>query len=185
VLHRILVPVAMVLGALIALLIIARGFGLIRTYRIVSSSMEPTLRCAGGTGCTGEHDDRIVTFRYLGFSPKRGDVVVVETPPLADVLCGAGGKFVKRVVGLPGETWEERRGAVYIDGRRLGESYVPPSERDGRTIAAARIPSGNYLVLGDNRSASCDSRAWGTVRKKALLGKVVAMYWPPRRIGVR
>jgi signal peptidase I len=185
VLHRVLVPVAVVLGALIALLLLARSFGLLRTFRIISSSMEPTLRCAGGVGCTAAHDDRIITLRYLGISPKRGDVVVVEAPPLAALRCGSSGRFIKRVVGLPGETWAERSGYVYIDGRRLGESYVPASERDARTIAPARIPSGNFLLLGDNRSSSCDSRAWGTVRKKALLGKVVATYWPPGRIGIR
>ena len=96
--------------------------------------------------------------------------------------CGAGGTFVKRLIGLPGETWEERGGYVYINGKRLDEPYVLPRRRDARTIAPIKIPSGQYFMMGDNRSASCDSRAWGTVPRDDLIGKVFATYWPPGRI---
>jgi signal peptidase I len=92
---------------------------------------------------------------------------------------------VKRLIGLPGDTWSERNGFVYIDGKKLNEPYVQPSRRDSRTIAPIKIPQGQYFMMGDNRSSSCDSRAWGTVPKKDLIGKVFATYWPPSRITIR
>jgi signal peptidase I len=92
---------------------------------------------------------------------------------------------VKRLIGLPGETWEERNGYVYIDGKKLDEPYVKPSRRDPRTIAPIKIAKDHYFMMGDNRSQSCDSRAWGTVPKKNLIGKVFATYWPPNRITIR
>src|SRR2546430_2545157 len=93
----------------------------VNPYRIPSSSMEPTLHCARpGDGCTARFSDRVLACRfcYRLWSPKRGDIVVFKTPLLADKRCGAGGTFVKRLIGLPGETWEERGGDVYIDGKR-------------------------------------------------------------------
>ena len=63
-------------------------------------------------------------FCYRFWSPKRGDIIVFHTPPLASVRCGAGGTFVKRLIGLPGDTWEERDGYVYINGKRLNEPYI-------------------------------------------------------------
>ena len=86
---------------------------------------------------------------------------------------------------LPGDLWEERSGYVYINGNRLSEPYIQPSRRDDRTIAPMRIPPHHYFFMGDNRSSSCDSRAWGTVPRKNLIGKVFATYWPPSRITIR
>jgi signal peptidase I len=160
----------------------------VNPYRIPSSSMEPTLHCAKpGSGCEAHYSDRVLACRfcYHFWSPKRGDIVVFKTPKLADIRCGAGGTFVKRLIGLPGETWEERNGYVYIDGKKLDEPYVKPSRRDPRTIAPIRIAKDHYFMMGDNRSQSCDSRAWGTVPKKNLIGKVFATYWPPNRITIR
>jgi signal peptidase I len=112
-------------------------------------------------------------------------VIVFKTPPAAAARCGAGGTFVKRLIGLPGDEWEERNGYVYINGRRLDESYVKPTRRDSRTIATMKIPPNHYFMMGDNRNSSCDSREWGTVPKENLIGKVFAVYWPPARISVR
>ena len=96
-----------------------------------------------------------------------------------------GGTFVKRLIGLPGDLWEERAGYVYINGKRLNEPYILPARRDTRTITPIKIASGHYFMMGDNRSSSCDSRAWGTVPRKNLIGKVFATYWPPSRITIR
>jgi len=90
------------------------------TYTEASSSMEPTLHCAGGQGCEAAVSDRIVVqepARHL----KRGEVVVFKTPPAAQARCGAGGTFVERLIGLPGDTWSERNGYVYIDAKKLNE----------------------------------------------------------------
>ena len=160
----------------------------VNPYRIPSSSMEPTLHCARpGSGCETRFSDRVLAcrfcFRFGG--PNRFDVVVFETPPLALPRCGAGGTFVKRLIGLPGDTWEERNGFIYINGKRLDDSrYVRPERRDSRTIDPKKIPAGQYFMMGDNRSSSCDSREWGTVPKANLIGKVFATYWPPDRLAV-
>ena len=109
-----------ILGA-IAIVLAIKAW-VVNPYRIPSSSMEPTLHCARpDTGCEARFSDRVLACRfcYRLWSPKRGDIVVFHTPPLADVRCGAGGTFVKRLIGLPGETWEERAGYVYINGKKL------------------------------------------------------------------
>jgi signal peptidase I len=175
-----------ILGA-IAIVLAIKAW-VVNPYRIPSSSMEPTLHCAKpDTGCEARFSDRVLACRfcYRIWSPKRGDIIVFHTPPLADVRCGAGGTFVKRLIGLPGETWEERAGYVYINGKKLDEPYVKPDRRDARTISPIKIKPGNYFMMGDNRSSSCDSRAWGTVPRKNLIGKVFATYWPPSRVTIR
>ena len=87
----------------------------------------------------------------------------------------AGGKFIKRVIALPGETWEEREGSVYVNGRRLTEPYVKAASRDSRTIPRQGLPLGHYFLMGDNRIQSCDSREWGAVGRHDLVGVGVAV----------
>jgi signal peptidase I len=160
---------------------------IVNPYRIPSSSMEPTLHCARpDPGCESSFSDRVLACRfcYRISSPQRGDIIVFKTPPLAQVRCGAGGTFVKRLIGLPGETWSEKNGYVYINGKRLKEPYIQADRRDNRTIRPIKIPAGHYFMMGDNRNSSCDSREWGTVPRANLIGKVFAIYWPPSRISV-
>jgi len=160
----------------------------VNPYRIPSSSMEPTLHCARpDAGCEASYSDRVLACRfcYRFWNPKRGDIIVFKTPPLAALRCGEGGTFVKRLIGLPGDRWEERQGYVYIDGKKLHEPYIQASRRDDRTIAPMVIPKDHYFMMGDNRASSCDSRSWGTVPRKNLIGEVFATYWPPNRISVR
>jgi len=119
-------------------------------------------------------------------SPHRGDIVVFNTPPKAKVVCGSGGVFVKRLIGLPGETLEEKNGYVYINGKLLKEPYIKPTFRDyGVNFGPVHIGKGQYFMMGDNRAGSCDSRRWGTVPRKDLIGKVIAIYWPPNRISIK
>jgi signal peptidase I len=161
----------------------------VNPYRIPSSSMEPTLHCARpGSGCEARFSDRVLANRFIYHfrKPHRGDIIVFKTPPQAVRRCGAGGTFVKRLIGLPGETWEERNGFVYIDGKKLIEPYVKGDRRDTATSYPQRkIPPGQYFMMGDNRTQSCDSREWGPVPRKNLIGEVFAVYWPPNRIGFR
>ena len=103
----------------------------------------------------------------------RGDIVVFHAPPAAVRRCGATGKLVKRVVGLPGETWSERDGFVYVDGKKLSEPYIRPDRRDHLSRPPVHVPAGHYFVMGDNSAASCDSRVWGPLPAKSLIGTVV------------
>jgi signal peptidase I len=161
---------------------------IVNPYRIPSSSMEPTLHCARpASGCLARFSDRVLANRFLYHfrNPKRGEIVVFDVPELAKARCGAGGVFVKRIIGLPGELWEERHGFVYINGKRLEESYIKPDRRDFMNHHPVKIDPGNYFMMGDNRASSCDSRVWGTVPRQNIIGKVFAVYWPPNRIGFR
>jgi signal peptidase I len=153
----------------------------VNPYRIPSSSMEPTLHCARpGPGCEARFSDRVLANRliYHFRDPRRREIVVFTTPPLAKSRCGQGGTYVKRVIGLPGEVWAERNGTVLINGKPLRESYIRFDRRDFDT----RIPKGMYLMMGDNRGSSCDSRKWGLVPRHNIIGEVFMTYWPPNRI---
>jgi signal peptidase I len=167
------------------LIVLAIKAWVVNPYRIPSSSMEPTLHCARpGSGCTARFSDRVLACRFCFHfrSPKRGDIVVFNVPSAAVQACGAGGVFVKRIVGLPGEIWQEKDGYVYIDGKKLNEPYIKPDRRDFQSYPAQKIQAGNYFMMGDNRQSSCDSRRWGTVPRKSIIGKVFSIYWPPQRI---
>jgi signal peptidase I len=174
-----------IVGAILIVLAVKQW--IVNPYRIPSSSMEPTLHCARpGPGCEAGFSDRVLANRFIYHfeKPHRGDIVVFNTPPLAALKCGAGGVFVKRLIGLPGETWSERNGYVYIDGKKLNEPYIQAFRRDTRTIGPIKIPPDHYFFMGDNRASSCDSREWGTVPRRNLIGKVFAIYWPPQRIRI-
>jgi signal peptidase I len=164
----------------------------VNPYRIPSSSMEPTLHCAQPAhGCEARFSDRVLANRFIYHfrEPKRGEIVVFQTPPAAQARCGAGGTFVKRLIGLPGERIDLRiehgQSYVYIDGHKLDEPYIASNRRDSRGPESFRVPPGQYFMMGDNRSQSCDSREWGSVPRKNLIGKVFATYWPPNRISLR
>jgi signal peptidase I len=155
-----------------------------RPYRMPSASMEPTFHCAKpAPGCSGSHEDRVLALKYVHWG--RGDVVVFHTPPAAEERCGQGGTYVKRVIGLPGERVAERNGVFYVDGRKLAEPYIAAGRRDHEPSHSWRVPEGSVFLVGDNRALSCDSRVFGAVPKKDVVGKLTVVYWPPSRIGFR
>jgi signal peptidase I len=170
------------------LIVLALKAWVVNPYRIPSSSMEPTLHCARpAPGCEARFSDRVLANRFIYHfrNPKRGEIIVFKTPPEAKARCGAGGTFVKRLIGLPGETVSERDGIVYINGQQLVEPYIQPDRRDHEPPRQWTVPKGDYFFMGDNRSESCDSRVWGPVPRKNLIGEVFFVYWPPNRIGFR
>jgi signal peptidase I len=168
-----------------------------KPFRIPSASMETTLHCARpADGCTASTSDRVLVNRlaYDFGSPQRGQIVVFTAPPKAS-LCDpgdAGTTFVKRLVGLPGETVrEDDHGFIWI--RRPGstrwtkvaEPYLSETARLADTSdfgQSWRVPTGEYFMLGDNRANSCDSRRWGAVPRSDLVGPVIFTYWPPDRL---
>lgn len=176
-------------------IVVGMKLWVINPYRIPSSSMEGTLHCAKpADGCEARFSDRVLACRvcYHLEQPSRGDIVVFDTPPLAAQRCGEGGTFVKRLVGLPGDTvYEDSEAHIWIDGHRLSEPYLDPlrveQDADSGTDHLGKawvVPKGHYFFMGDNRASSCDSRTWGSVRRSDLIGKVIATYWPPPRIRI-
>jgi signal peptidase I len=180
------------------LIVVALKEWVVNPYRIPSSSMEPALNCAKpAPGCLGDSSDRVLACRIcLDFGPpSRGDIVVFNTPTEAALKCGEGGTFVKRVIGLPGETVrEDDKGFIWIRGPdsktfvKLKEPYLSAQARLADTSHFGQmwhVPKGDYFMMGDNRSQSCDSRTWGSVPRSKLIGIVFFVYWPPDRIGFR
>ncbi|MEW5954493.1 MAG: signal peptidase I [Bacillota bacterium] len=155
------IAIAVILAVLIRLFIF-------QPFYIPSGSMEPNLQIG----------DRIIVSKlaYTFSEPKRGDVIVFKFPldPSRD--------FVKRVAALGGETVEIRDSMLYIDGHPVREEYLPRNLQFG-DFGPREIPAENYLMLGDNRNSSDDSRMWGPLPEEHIVGKAVIIYWPLDRIG--
>lgn len=113
--------------------------------------------------------------------PQRGDVVVFKAPKNHEV------DYIKRIIGLPGETVSINNGKVYVNNQLLKEPYLPTdiTTSPGSFLYENNkltVPQREYVVLGDNRSHSSDSREWGTVKKDELIGKAWLRYWPIPKI---
>ena len=148
-------------AAVYATLIVTFGF---QVARVEGRSMEPTL-----------HDqDRLVVNKsaYQVHDPEVGDVVMLLHPNEPDL------SLVKRVVAGPGDTVAFRAGVVIRNGVAQDDSYVPSRFRLAEDRAEETVPEGHYFVLGDYRSNSSDSRAFGSVPRKYILGRIQARWWP-------
>jgi signal peptidase I len=193
-----LIELVVTVAIAVALALLIQAF-IVKPYRIPSPSMVPTL----------DVGQRVLTNRLAG-NPSVGDVVVFHPPHGADFddpVCGnpnQGGQggtdaeacdtptpqessqtFIKRVVGVPGDTIKIVNGLVYRNGVLEKEPFTidcggAPSCNFGKPI---KIPPGYYFMMGDNRGASDDSRFWGPVPSKWLIGTAFFTYWPPDRIG--
>jgi signal peptidase I len=109
---------------------------------------------------------------------ERGDMVVFWFP-------GDPTKsYIKRVIGVPGDSVEVDDGTVLVNGQRLDESYVIEEFRDRQSMSAFKVQPDQFFVLGDHRSSSNDSRSWGTVPRRYIYGKAVFVYWPVEKMGL-
>jgi signal peptidase I len=185
---ELLVTIAVAVG--LALLI--QAF-IVKPYRIPSPSMVPTLAVG----------QRVLTNRLINH-PSVGDIVVFHPPAGADPstpICGnpnQGGSgpqpcglptpqmssqtFIKRVVGGPGDSIAIIHGHVYRNGRRENDPYIAPCDSCNYPKPVV-VPPGDYFMMGDNRGESDDSRFWGPVPDKWVIGVAFFTYWPPDRIG--
>ncbi len=154
-------------AALAAVLIV---IFVVQPVKVEGTSMQPNLA----------DQERIFVSKFIyHFSDiRRGDVIVFWYPN--DV----SKSFIKRVIGLPGDRVEIRKGDVYINGNKLGEPYVGPEYRDDSFHRIVEIPLRQYFVLGDHRSSSNDSRSWGLVPEAQIFGKAVFRYWPLAKLGM-
>lgn len=122
-----------------------------------------------------------VTYRFR--PPQRGEVIIFKAPKNPDL------DYIKRIIGLPGERIKIDSGKIFINGRQLTEPYIL---KETVISGGLYLPQGNeieisedsYLVLGDNRSHSSDSREWGPVHKNDIIGRAFLRYWPPHRVGI-
>jgi signal peptidase I len=117
-------------------------------------------------------------YRFASGGIERGDMVVFWFPQ------DQSKSYIKRVIGMPGDTVEVQNGTVIINGRPLQESYVPDEYRDRISTVPTKVRQDEYFVLGDHRSSSNDSRVWGMVARRFIYGKAVFVYWPPDKMGV-
>jgi signal peptidase I len=142
---------------------------LYQPVKVEGTSMAPLL----------SDQERIFINKFVyRFEPiERGDVVVFWYP------LDRSKSFIKRVVGLPGETIELRRGKLFIDGKSIGEPYVPASFFDGGSYGPLTVPPTSYFVMGDHRDSSNDSRMFGPVSREYIYGKAVFAYWPVDHFG--
>ena len=125
--------------------------------------------------------NKLIYYDEYRWAPKieRGDIVVFWFPN------DPSKSYIKRVIGLPGETVEVREGTVLINGAILEEKYLDPKENNSTAIlAAVQVKLNYYFVMGDNRDNSSDSRIWGLVPKKYIYGKALFRYWPPSAASV-
>jgi len=156
-------------------LLIAIGLALViivflyQPVKVEGTSMAPLL----------SDQERIFINKFVyRFEPiQRGDVVVFWYP------LDHSKSFIKRVVGLPGESVEIRQGAVYVDGKIVREPYVPPQYEDLSDFGPVRVPPDNYFVMGDHRISSNDSRVFGPVASRFIYGRAVFAYWPVDHFG--
>ena len=117
------------------------------------------------------------TYKFGLGDIERGDTVVFWFPR------DTTKSYIKRVIGLPGDTVEIDDGQVFVNGKALDEAYVPADYRDHISREPLKVPPNEYYVLGDHRIFSNDSRMWGTVPRNDIYGKAVFVYWPLDKVG--
>lgn len=173
-------------AVLLALVVLIVLQATVRNFKVEGSSMAPTLESgqflvvdqASFLKFDRERLSRVVPFwkvddaepEFVFTPPERGEIIVFRYPR------DTTKDFVKRVLGLPGETVEVRSGTVYVNGEAIREQYL--RRLDGSSVPPLILGEKEYYVIGDNRRNSNDSRAWGAVPEENIVGRVWLVYWP-------
>jgi signal peptidase I len=192
--HGSLIELVLIVAAALGLALVIQAV-LVKPYRIPSSSMEPTL----------DVGERVLVNRvnYRFGEPDRGDIVVFHPPAGADGnVCGivhpaeqvcprpterrSDLNFIKRVVAVPGDSVSIRDGHAVVNGKMQQESFTRACESAGQCTFARpiRVPPDHFFMMGDNRGESDDSRFWGPVPKKWIIGQAFFTYWPVKKVGI-
>ncbi len=155
------------LGSAVAYAVLIGTFGL-QTARVEGLSMAPTL----------EDQDRLIVnrFVYRLRDARPGDIVMFRYPLRPEVA------FVKRVIAEGGDLVNIIDGQVYVNDERLEDDFIPPQFRSHDDWGPEVIPEGYDFVMGDHRNRSSDSREWGMVPKKYIIGRVQLRWWPPSSV---
>ncbi|MGH9090361.1 MAG: signal peptidase I [Acidimicrobiales bacterium] len=172
--RRWMVEWGVIIAVAVVVAVLVRAF-VFQTFFIPSTSMYPTL----------QPGDRIVVYKLSG-APNPGEVIVFKRPPREDCGGPVVPDLVKRVIGLPGQTIQGKDGVVFINGKKLPEPWLPQKTDKSSTYTSnfgpLKIPKGDYFMMGDNRTDSCDSRDWGPLPSSYVVGQVVMRIWPPGRL---
>ncbi len=176
----------------LALVIFLRVF-FFQIYKIPTGSMVPTLRPGDKIFVSKINYGAKMPFggfRLPGFrKPQRGEIIVFIPPQEVEQPWYKRKPYIKRLVGLPGETIQIKRGSIYIDGQELVDPEIALFDyhNKGRYLQGKDevvIPEDGYFFLGDNSANSKDSRYWGPVDKEQVIGKAIFIWWPFGRIGM-
>jgi signal peptidase I len=122
-----------------------------------------------------------ISYRFN--KPNRGDVIIFKAPGTS------GDDFIKRIIGLPGETVSVMNGKVYVNDTELNEKYLPLGFTTGPGLFLSEgtklvVPQEKFFVLGDNRNHSADSRSFGFIEKSTIIGRAWFLYWPISNLGI-
>lgn len=163
----------------LAIFVIAYLF-LVQPHQVRGSSMVPNF----------EDNQFLLTDKisYRLREPQRGDVIIFKAPP-SEPCAQEECEYIKRIVGLPTERVKVQEGSIFINDQKLAEKYLPENLRiqpgnflsEGKTVT---LKENEYLVFGDNRSYSRDSREFGPIKRSAIIGRAWFRYWPVSKIGV-
>ncbi|MFI5035265.1 MAG: signal peptidase I [Acidimicrobiales bacterium] len=170
--RRLIIEWGIIIVLAVAVSFLMRTY-VVQTFYIPSASMQPTLQVG----------DRILVSKLsIDFGTiHRGDIVVFKAPPAEH--CGdTVSDLVKRVIGLPGDHLTSKGNTIYVNGHKLNETW-PHIEPLSTPVGTVTVPANSYFVMGDNHPNSCDSRYWGSVPRRYLIGKVFLRIWPLSRIG--
>jgi signal peptidase I len=192
--RRAVIETALLVALAIVIAVLLRSF-VAQAFRIPSGSMEPQLLIG----------DRVLVSRmaYRAHEPRRGDIIVFDCPPAAgcpeedDAVLPVRAlrtvaealllrqpetqEFIKRVIGLPGETVEGHDGHVFVNGHELIEPYLPDGV-DTTDFGPVVVQPDHLWVMGDNRNFSSDSRVFGQIDQDAIVGRAIVRVWPPQRM---